>query len=323
MMPLKTPAFWYRPSGFLAHTLTPAAWLYQAGHNLNQAIKTKPYKSSLPVICVGNAIAGGSGKTPTVITLINLLKQQGIASNPAVLTRGYGGTIKKATIVKPDQHTAKDVGDEPLLLAKHAMTIISPDRAEGARLAEQNKANFIIMDDGLTNQSLNKTINLLVVDRQMDFGNCKTIPAGPLREPLSKILPKTDAVICIGEPFHSDKEVFEVTLETAGTIDTSKEYIAFTGIAFPEKFRNTLDGAGAKISGWHTFADHHNFTDSELTRLQSEAKEKNSTLITTEKDHARLPDSFKKEIETLPVEIKLKTPENLITFIQERLKPAK
>lgn len=321
-MPFKTPDFWYKPGSMLGHALTPAAWLYQAGHQLNQAIHSKPYKSSVPVICVGNAIAGGGGKTPTTIALVSLLKENGITSNPFILTRGYGGTITTPTIVDSNIHTAKDVGDEPLLLSRHAQTIISANRAEGAKLAEQNNADLIIMDDGLVNNTLHKTITLLVIDRHVDFGNGKTIPAGPLREPLSKILPKTDAVICIGKPFHSDKEVFEASLKTKTTPDPSKKYIAFTGIAFPDKFRRTLNDNNMNITGWHEFADHHIFTASEINKLQQEAKNKDASLITTEKDYVRLPKDIASDIETLPVEITIKQPETLVSFIKDHLKSA-
>lgn len=153
-MPLKTPSFWYGSNSIAAYALTPLSWLYQLGHSLNQALKPAPYHSKIPVICIGNAVAGGSGKTPTVISLVQLLKQQGVIKNPFILTRGYGGSITNPTLVDPSKRTVNDVGDEALLLARHAPTIIAANRADGAKYAEENKADLIIMDDGLQNNSL-------------------------------------------------------------------------------------------------------------------------------------------------------------------------
>ena len=319
-MPVKTPSFWYKPTGALSLLLTPVSWLYQIGHNINQALVTNTYQSSIPVICIGNAIAGGGGKTPTTIALVKLLKENGIARHPVILTRGYGANVTKATIVKITKHTANDVGDEALLLARSATTIVSPNRADGAKLAEQENADLIVMDDGLFHKKLEKTLTFLVIDRQIDFGNGKTIPAGPLREPLSKVLPKTNAVICIGRPLQSDKQVFEAALETTKAIDKSKNYVAFTGIAYPEKFKNTLNENNVNIVGWHEFPDHHGFNMQEIDKLKQEAKEKNAILITTEKDYVRLSSEMAKGVIPIPVEISIKDPENLVSYIKDNLK---
>lgn len=321
-MPQKTPAFWYEKPGLLSTLLTPISWLYQTGHVINQNINPAPYKSTIPVICIGNAIAGGSGKTPTVIALHKLIKENQIAQNPAFLSRGYGGNIKSATIVDLNKHTIDDVGDEALLLATQGTTIVSPNRAEGAKLAESLKADLIIMDDGLLNKSLEKNITFLTIDRNMDFGNGRTIPAGPLREPLSKILPKTDAVICIGRPLQSDKPVIETELTPKTKLDASQKYIGFSGIAYPKKFKKTLEDNNITLENWYEFSDHHVFTPKELEKLTTEAQNKNATLITTEKDHVRLPAAYKDKIPSFSVEISIKSPETVSAFIKNRLQSA-
>ena len=317
-MPLKTPAFWYQPSGLMAHLLTPVSWLYQLGHTINQILQSAPYRANIPVICIGNALAGGSGKTPTVIALVQLLKRQNIATTPFILTRGYGGTIKTATHVNA-KHTAQDVGDEALLLARNAPTIIAADRSEGAKLAEKSGADLIIMDDGLQNNSLHKTLSFLVVERRIDFGNGKTIPAGPLREPLRKILPKVQSVICIGRPFQSDKPVFEAAITPTATLDLNKKYIAFAGLGRPEKFKDTLENLNINLVGWHAFADHHAYTLQDIETLKQEAAKNNATLITTEKDHVRLPADFVEPVETLAIEMTFQDTGALLSFIKEKL----
>ncbi len=318
-MPFKTPKFWYKPRGILSALLTPVSWLYQIGHFINQKIAPTAYHSKIPVICIGNAIAGGSGKTPTVISLVTLLKENGVFSNPHILTRGYGSDINKPTLVDTSVHTAKDVGDEAILLTKVAPTIISPDRSSGAKLAEENGADIIIMDDGLQNNTLRKDLTFLVIDRQIDFGNGKIIPAGPLRDSLASILDKTDCVICIGRPLQSDKEVFEASIKPQSFPDKNKKYIAFAGIGLPEKFKNTLLDLNTNLIGWYPFPDHHPFTSKDIELLKKEAQEKEAMLITTEKDYVRLDYEIRADIETLPISLEFKEAQSVIGFIRNKL----
>ena len=317
----KTPDFWYkRGRTFTAHALRPASWLYQGAHQINKALQPKPYKSEIPVICIGNAVAGGSGKTPTVIALVKLLKEQGICKAPYILSRGYGGTIKETTLIDNSKHSAQDIGDEPLLLSQHAPVIIGANRADSAKLAKKSGADLIIMDDGLFNQSLNKTINLLVVDRAVDFGNGLTIPAGPLREPLSKILPRVQGVICIGKAFHSDLPVIEATITPANTINTQQSYIAFAGLGRPEKFKQTLEENGINVVSWHAFPDHHPYTDQEIETLKKEAQEKDARLITTEKDFVKINSDLRNNIDVLKIELSISNDDTLTNLIKSYIK---
>jgi len=319
-MPLKTPKFWYEPTGLEARALLPIAWLYQIGHRLNQLFKPAPYKASIPVICIGNAVAGGSGKTPTAIAVMALIKENNMAQNPVFVTRGYGGNNQEAYEVDVQNYNVTASGDEAYLLAQHATTIIAKNRADGAKLAESLNSDLIIMDDGLLNNFLHKDITFLVIDRAVDFGNGKTIPAGPLREPLSRILPKSDAVICIGAALHSDKPVFEATIiPKAKTIDTTQKYIAFAGLGRPEKFKHTLKELNANIIGWHAFADHHAYNADEINDLQKEANTKNATLITTEKDHIRLPINLKDKVKALAITLEIKDKKSLTYFLSKKL----
>ncbi len=317
-MPFKTPEFWYQPAGLRAYALLPFAWLYQIGHVINQGLKSSPYKSSIPVICIGNAVAGGSGKTPAALSFMKTIQESGLYKNPYFLTRGYGGESNSTSLVDAQKHNAAQVGDEALLLAKHAPTIVATNRADGAKLAERADADLIIMDDGLQNNSLVKDITFLVIDRAVDFGNGKTIPAGPLREPLSRVLPKIGAVICIGRPLQSDKTVFEADITPIENNLTGK-YIAFAGLGRPKKLLKTLQDMKANIVGWHEFADHHLYTQFEIDALLKEANAQDAQLITTEKDHVRLPKAVKDKIKTLPIALNFKDENSLVTFLKNKL----
>ncbi len=323
-MPLKTPKFWYAPKGLKSLALTPLSWFYQLGGVIYQKLNNvKTYKATIPVICVGNAVAGGSGKTPTAIALLKTIKENELAQKPVFLLRGYGGTFNQATIVDTNKHSAEEVGDEAMMLVQHTATIVSPNRADGAKLAEENGADLILMDDGLQNKSLHKDVSFLVVDGISKFGNNKLIPAGPLREPIRKIMQRIDAVIYIGGPLHSDKPVFQVTLAPTSKLDTSKNYIAFAGIGRPEKFKVTLEGLGANIIEWHSFADHHAYTAQEIEALKQFAKEKNAQLITTEKDYSRLNIEMRDNIATLPIAISFNEEDALNEFLEHNLQGEK
>jgi len=319
-MPLKTPKFWYAPIGWLAILLLPVAWLYQFSHRLFQASKrAAPYQADMPVICIGNAVAGGSGKTPVAIALMKFVKENKIAQNPVFLTRAYGSQNQDVRLVNIAQYDPIKDGDEAYLLAQTAPTIIANDRAEGAKLAQENKADLIIMDDGLLNNSLHKDITFLVIDRAVNFGNNKTIPAGPLREPLSRILPKSNAVICVGEKLQSDKPVFAGSVVT-NKADLAGDYVAFAGLGRPEKFLQTLEQHKVNVTSWHEFADHHNYSPLEIGKLLEEAKQKNASLITTEKDYVRIPKDMKKDIQTLPISFKFENEKEILNFLKAHLK---
>ena len=319
-MPLKTPTFWQDKKSILATLLAPLSCLYTAAHRFNMGRQT-PYISTLPVICIGNAVAGGSGKTPAALTLINLICANNIAVNPVILTRGYGGKLKGPTSVDP-AHMYPDIGDEALMMSRHAPVIIAADRAAGAMLAELSGHDLIVMDDGFQNNTLSKTLSLLVVDAVQGFGNGKILPAGPLREPVADVLKKTDAIISIGGTIdlETDKPVFDAHIQTALNIDITKSYVAFAGLGRPEKFRETLLSLGANIVGWHAFADHHPYSVQNIIELKAEARRYNAALITTEKDFVRIPFYQRDGIETLPITLTFQDEHAVVSFLAERLR---
>jgi tetraacyldisaccharide 4'-kinase len=330
-MCLRTPDFWYSDSiaaRLAAKVLSPASFFYKAGYRFHQKSAT-PYKSRLPVICVGNLTAGGSGKTPVALAIMDIVKTGFPAANPCFLTRGYGREDKDCHIVS-DRDNARTSGDEALLLARRAPVIVSADRKAGALLAEQADFGLIVMDDGLQNPGLENTLKLVVIDGNSGFGNGRLLPAGPLRVPLSEGLAGADAFILIGEDRHGNAKKLpagkplvraRLAVPESWAADRTASYIAFCGLGRPDKFRATIQEQGLTLAGWRAFPDHHQFTAADLERLDREAAAKNARLLTTEKDAVRLPGGFplKTSLVVMPVEIVWESPEALEKLLEEGL----
>ena len=292
---MREPAFW-RSRGLRATLLRPSAALYGAVAAWRMGREGE--RAALPVICVGNFTVGGAGKTPTALRLAALLAEMG--ERPAFLTRGYGGSLPGPLRVEPKRHRAAEVGDEPLLLARAAPTIVGRDRPAGARLAAETGAGVLIMDDGLQNPSLAKDLSFAVVDAATGVGNGLPLPAGPLRAPLEAQWPRIDAVVLVGdgaagealarEAGRRGKPVLRARLtpgpEAAAL--TGRRVLAFAGIGRPEKFFETLEAFGATVGRRHAFPDHHPYTSAEVNGLVAEAAAEGLTLVTTAKDRVRL-----------------------------------
>lgn len=298
-MPLEAPTFWYRERGALAGALAPLGRLYGSIAEA-RAARVAPYRARLPVICIGNFTVGGAGKTPTAIAVAKLLASGG--GPPFILTRGYGGSSKGPLRVSEDMDAAQ-VGDEPLLLAQAAPTVVAADRVAGAKAIEATDANAIVMDDGFQNPSLAKDLSLIVVDAGAGLGNGLIMPAGPLRAPLDAQIARADALLVIGEGGKaaalSDRFARDgkPVLEARIVPDCDPRWlsvlpaIVFAGIARPEKAFATIRNNGARVIATHAFGDHHRYTEREARKLLDEAEAKQAMLVTTAKDWVRLPNA--------------------------------
>ncbi len=317
-MSLPAPGFWYRPQTTLASALlSPAAALYTAAGALRQFLTTSR-TAPVPVICVGNLVAGGAGKTPTCLALATLLRQTG--AKPAFLTRGHGGRLRGPIPVDLACHTAGDVGDEPLLLAKAAPTWVARDRLAGADKAAEDGATVIIMDDGFQNPTITKDLSLVVIDGPAGFGNARIHPAGPLREPISRGLARAHAVVIIGPDDHGLRATLPPGLpiltasiipRASAGISRHQRVVAFAGIGRPQKFFATLEQIGCTILARHTFPDHHTYTPDEIMRLCDQAAGQQAIPLTTEKDATRLPPKARAMVKVLPVDLVWDDPETL------------
>lgn len=295
---MRAPGFWWRtPPSALAWLLQPLGVPY--GAITLRRMRRPGAQAGIPVICVGNFVAGGAGKTPTTLAIASKLAAMG--ETPFALTRGYSGKLSGPLRADPGRHSAADVGDEPLLLAARLPTVVARERPAGAALAREAGASLVLMDDGLQNPSLHKDLRLAVVDGAVGVGNGLCLPAGPLRAPFASQLGHVDALIVIGEGATGDhvavqaltvgKRVLRANLMPPADIQAELAglpVLAVSGIGRPEKFAATLRAAGARLIGEHAFGDHHAYTAGEVAALIAEAKEKACRIAVTEKDMVKL-----------------------------------
>lgn len=293
---MREPPFWWRQSGVAAAMLAPFAAVY--GAVAARRLARQGTKAAVPVVCIGNPTVGGAGKTPAALAVAQMLKAAG--QTPVFLSRGYGGRLAGPVRVDPSQHRASDVGDEPLLLARSAPTIVAHDRAKGAQAAVAAGASIVVMDDGFQNPSLAKDFSVLVVDARRGIGNGRVIPAGPLRAPLDGQLDRAQALIVVGEGDAvgiadvAGKRALPMSrawlVPDAAFIASlaGKRVLAFAGIGDPEKFFATLRTAGVTVAATRSFDDHHRYTRADAQALCDEAGRAGLVLVTTEKDIARM-----------------------------------
>lgn len=258
-----------------------------------------PTKVSVPVICIGNVVVGGSGKTPVVADWAKRLKAQG--KNPHIISRGYGGTLIGPVRVNPAQHAVGDVGDEPLMLAKTAPVWVAKDRVAGAKAAVEAGADILLLDDGLQNPALFKDTSFLVVDGGRGLGNGAVMPAGPLREAFADALTRVDGIIFIGDeqvPFLNlipqSKPVLRAKAETVCATHELKncDVFAFCGLGDAQKFFKGVQAMGARIKGTRSFPDHYVWSRAEVEDLLHKAESMKAIPVTTAKDAVRIPESL-------------------------------
>lgn len=308
---MKAPAFWYHGgllNAFLGTALAPLGLLW-AGMAERRYARIKSHHARVPVVCVGNLVAGGAGKTPVALSLAEYLPGLNY------LSRGYGGSLAGPVLVDQRHHDFSQVGDEPLLLSEMAPCWVAKDRLAGAKAAMHGGASCLVMDDGFQNPLLAKSLSLLVVDGPVGFGNGRCIPAGPLREPIAKGLARADAVVILGEDRTGAEAlvqakapglpVLKARLETEMEAESlrGEAVVAFAGIGRPNKFFDTLEAKGARLVAAYAFPDHHPYHPTEIGELLAEAETHAAALITTAKDFVRLPKHAQEQVGVLKVDV--------------------
>lgn len=313
----KTPEFWRRPS-FISHLLKPLSWVYTQACIINES-RQQTVKMPIPIICVGNLVMGGAGKTPTVVEIVRILKEMG--ETPHIISRGYGGYFKHLARVSHETHSYLQVGDEPLLLANIAPTWVGSNRVKVARAAVKEGATVLVMDDGIQNPTLHKDLSLIVIDSLQGLGNLCVFPAGPLREPIKNGLKRAQGIILIGgsNPHPKFIKNYMCAKIVCDNTDTPGRVIAFAGIGYPDKFRSSLESSGYDIIEFVEFADHHPYTIREIQRLIKIATHANAQLITTEKDLLRVPPEYRKKINILKIHLEFEDENPIRALLQKVL----
>lgn len=333
---MREPAFWWRRRGAAAAMLMPAGVIY--GAVAAARMRQPGPRVGIPVVCVGNFTLGGTGKTPAAIAIARILQHAG--ELPAFLSRGYGGALAGPLQVDATRHLAADVGDEPLLLARVATTIVAHDRVAGAELARAAGARVIVMDDGLQNPSLAKTVALAVVDGRRGIGNGLVFPAGPLRAPFAPQADRVQAILVLGDPYGAPSVLAvartkgiwifrgRVAPDPAAVARLrALRVLAFAGIGDPAKFFATLDEAQIDAPVRQAFADHHRYTRSEADAILKCADAQDLVPVTTEKDMARMAGvaalrELAARTQVLPVVLALDNPDQFRQWLMERLRAA-
>jgi tetraacyldisaccharide 4'-kinase len=330
---MREPAFWHRPSSWIARLLMPLGAVY--GLVAGQRLQREGFDAGIPVLCVGNYHVGGAGKTQTVLALVKILRELG--ETPIVLSRGYGGRLRGPIKVDPGRHAADDVGDEPLMLARMVQVAVARDRIGGVALARSQGATVILMDDGFQNPAIAKDASLIVIDSDRGLGNGRVLPAGPLRAPLPPQLDRTDALVVVGDGAAAEAVAAAIAARSRPVLSAhlkpdeasvaalgGKRVLAFAGIGDPPRFFRTLRASGVAVVAERAFADHHPFSQTEIDTLIADAKRDALTLVTTEKDLARLrtagglPD-WAREIVPFAVTLEFDDAAGLRKFVSDRL----
>jgi tetraacyldisaccharide 4'-kinase len=331
MKPSRAPDFWWRRRSLPGYALAPLGSIY--GRIAGRRMAAAGESIGIPVICLGNLVVGGAGKTPTAIEIAGVCRELGY--RPGFLSRGYGGSERGPIIVTPAVHTALQIGDEALLLARRAPTVVAADRRAGAKLLAGVGVDVVIMDDGFQNPSVTKDLAIVVVDGSRGTGNGRVFPAGPLRAPLAAQVRRAHAVLVLGTG--SGGDIVRLAARAAlpilrGSIVPLRRrglrrrpYLAFAGIAHPEKFFATLEAAGAVVGHRMVFPDHHPFTDVECEAILVQAKARDLVPITTEKDRVRLSgrggaaELLAQATETFPIRVRFEEPTRLSTLIGDAI----
>ena len=295
---LKAPKFWYQSNfSILAILLLPLSLIWITGTYLKKKF-AKPIRSKIPVIAIGSAIIGGSGKTPSVIYVCEILEK--IGYKPHVISRGYGGSANEVIKVSPEMSYSV-VGDEAIMMSKYYPTWVSKNKYNAFAMAEKDGANILVLDDALQSYNIFKNLNIYVYDSIQSFGNKLIVPSGPLRESISSVLNRSQIVFLVNTDNFPEisKNKFQQNINYEISIKPEmrdKRLMPFAGLGFNKKFFDQLYNEGLDIILTKEFPDHHQYSQDDMYTLLDEANKNDSFLVTTEKDHLRIPNEFKSSV---------------------------
>ena len=324
---LKTPKFWLQKNSLTSLILLPLSLFYKLGFFIKK-ILVKTQKVDLPIICIGNIIAGGAGKTPVALALGEFLKKNNFEF--CYLTRGYKSNNNRVLMIENFyQFDVENIGDEAKLLAEIAPTCIAKNRFFGyKKIRENKKFQAIIMDDGLQNFQLEYALKILVIDSKIAFGNKRLIPSGPMRQSLAEVAKNIDLFIIIGKKnLAIEEEILQQNSEAkilsaqifASNLDKfiNQNIVAFCGIAYPQKFFDFIKNNGLNLIETKIYADHYQYKIEDLEGIYQEALSKNLKLITTKKDWVKFPKIFQEKIDYLDIKLEFEDETLLMNLLKK------
>ena len=322
---MKTPQFWYKKKTLFSLTLLPLSGLWLIVTYLRNKLKKKHY-FNIPVICIGNAIAGGSGKTPLILELCKQYKNKKISVH--VIYKAYKVSMSNKVIKINKNHTFEDVGDEPILISKQATTWVCKKRKDGINAAINDHAELILLDDGLQDDTIFKNLNIIVANEIQKNGNGLVIPAGPLRERLSTSLNKSDCMFFYGNKLTAEKLFYKYkkTIFTGSIITDidllnyikKKNIVAFAWIAHPDNFFNLLSKYKLKLIKKIYFPDHYIYSKKDILKIINLSKFQSAKILTTSKDYTKIPNELKKYITLIQINVNFEK-ELLLNFINKKI----
>lgn len=301
-MQLKTPKFWHDNS-FLPYLLLPFSLIFLISSIIKKLL-TKKTTDNIKIICIGNIVIGGAGKTPTAIAVGQMLKEKGVKF--LYVSKGYKGSYKeKIYKILSENEDPVLCGDEALLLAKIAPVYLSKKRKYAIEEAIKDGYELVILDDGMQDYSIKKDLTYLVIDGNYGTGNNLLFPAGPCREIFVNALNRSDKVIIVGDKkaeiinLIPEEKIIAAYSEVEKEYITHEKFIAFSGIARPEKFYRTVINNGGILLKTIDFPDHYMYKDTDIEKMIYLKNKYNVSLLTTEKDYVRLKAKFKPYIKYL------------------------
>jgi tetraacyldisaccharide 4'-kinase len=316
---LKTPKFWYQNRiSFFSILILPISLIWIIGTFLKKRF-AKPIRSKIPVIAVGSAIIGGSGKTPSVIYVCKILEKMG--HRPHIISKGYGGSANQVIKVAPEMNYLI-VGDEAIMMSKYYPTWVSKKKYNAFSFAEKEGASVIVLDDALQSYNLYKNLSIYVYDSIQSFGNRLIIPSGPLREPIGIVLKRSQIVFLVNTNNcpEINEDQFQQNINFKISIKPEirdKKVMPFAGLGFNKKFFDQLYKEGLDITAIKEFPDHHHYTKDDMFNLLDEANKHDSFLVTTEKDHLRIPKEFKSSVGIIYGEMVSNNQTDLVSEIEK------
>jgi tetraacyldisaccharide 4'-kinase len=299
----------------ISFLLLPLSIVYLVAFSLRTYFR-KTYNFEIPIICIGNIVVGGSGKTSIALAIIKMLPDK----KTIVLLKGYKGRLKGTIKVDKTKHSAIDTGDEALLYAKVGVTYICSNRKDAIdTIIKDEKPDLIILDDGLQDSSINKSKSIVAINGRRGFGNKLLLPSGPLRENISSTLKKNYIFLILGKDKTNISSQYNNSFFKADIISeidgNNREIVAFSGIGDNESFFQTLENYRFNLIKKISFPDHYHFSENEIKTIVDDAAKDGHEIYTTAKDWVRIDQNLKDKIKQFPINLEIKDKEKFIEAI--------